>query len=681
MIEPAGSPGRAGTATTPQLALRVAILGGIAFALFAIVFLRLWFLQVLSGDQYRQEALDNRVRLVAVPAPRGAIVDRSGTPIVENREATVIQLDPRRLPASERDAAAAWGQKMGERAARPKGHHGPPVPIPKPTTPELASRLARLAAVLGVSPARVQASVIQQLAVLPYANVRVKVDVPETVRDFLLERQRDFPGIAVERVYLRRYPLGPTAAQLLGSVGQISPQELGTQAYRGVRQGAVVGQGGLEQTYDRYLRGTDGVQSITVDASGRPKSSRLSTQPQPGDQLRTSLDLGLQRVGQTAMQNVIGSGTGTAGAFVALDPRNGRVLAMGSFPTFDPNVLARPITQARYDQIFGPQAGAPAFDRAIAGAYPTGSTFKPITAIAALERGIITPDTPVDDPGVFVAGTQKFYNAGKVANGVIALRRALQISSDVFFYRLGSEANALGPVIQTWARKLSLDHPTGIDLPGEAGGTIPDRAWRARQDAKEVAYEKKHHNQCPPNCLYSDKRPWSVGDNIQLAVGQGDVQASPLQMAVAYATLENGGTVVRPHLGLTIQSDTGSPIQEIDTPPARHVQINGADRQAVLDGLHMATMGDGTSADVFAGWNQSAYPVFGKTGTAQRSGHLNDQSWYVAFVPDPKRPIVIATTVEDGGWGAEAAAPITCVMLSHWYGQKAACSPGKSRTK
>ena len=680
MIEPAGSPGRAGTPTTPQLALRVAILGGIAFALFAIVFLRLWFLQVLSGDQYRQQALDNRVRMVAVPAPRGSIVDRNGTPIVENRPATVIQLDPRRLPVSERDAAATWGQQMSRRALLPKGQRGRPIPIPAPTTPELRLRFARLAGALGVAPQHVQDNVIQQLAVLPYANVRVKVDVPATVRNYLLERQREFPGIAVERVYLRRYPLGSTAAQLLGSVSQISPKQLGTQAFRGVHQGAIVGQGGLEQAYDRYLRGTDGVQTITVDASGRAKSSRLARQPRSGDQLRTSLDLGLQKTGQTAMANVIGSGTGTAGAFVAMDPRNGRVLAMGSFPTFDPNVLARPITQAKYNSIFGPRAGAPDFNRAIAGAYPTGSTFKPITAIAALEKGIITPDTPVDDPGVFVAGTQKFYNAGKVPNGVVNLRRAIQISSDVFFYRLGSEANPLGPVIQTWARKLGLDHPTGIDIPGEAGGTIPDRAWRARQNAKEIAYEHKHHTQCPPNCLFSDKRPWSVGDNIQLAVGQGDVQASPLQMATAYAALENGGTVVRPHLGLAVENDTGSPLQQIDTPPARHVTMNQGDRQAILDGLHMATMADGTSADVFRGWNQSAYPVFGKTGTAQRPPRL-DQSWYVAFVPDKTRPIVIATTVEDGGWGAQAAAPITCVMLSHWYGQKAACSPGKSKTK
>ncbi len=180
MIEPVNSPGRVPAPTAPQLAIRVAILGGIAFALFAIIFFRLWFLQVLSGEDYRQQALDNRVRTIAVPAPRGKILDRNGRVLVENRVATVIQLDPRRLPASERVAAATWGQQMTARSKRPKGHRGEPVPIPAPTTPELAARLSRLAGVLGVAPRRVQEKIIQQLAVLPYANVRVKVEVPET---------------------------------------------------------------------------------------------------------------------------------------------------------------------------------------------------------------------------------------------------------------------------------------------------------------------------------------------------------------------------------------------------------------------------------------------------------------------------------------------------------------------
>ena len=674
MLEPAASPRT--PPVSPQLALRVAILGGIAFALFAIVFLRLWFMQVLTGDQYRQDALDNRVRTVAVQAPRGSILDRDGRAIVENRVATVVQIDPRRLPQAERDAAAEWGRQMSLREQRPKGSRGEPVSIPDPATPALAARYAKLADVLGVSTRRVSEQVIRQLAVLPYANVRVKVDVPQSMRNHLLENQRDFPGVAVEQVYLRRYPLGTTAAQLVGTTGEINRDELGTKPFRGVRAGTIVGKDGVEQSYDRWLRGVPGTQSITVDANGRPKAQRIARAARPGSSLRTSLDLRLQRSAQNRLAAVVEGGPGIAGAVVALDPRNGQVLAMSSYPTFDPAVLAKPITQQRYDAIFGEGGGAPQFNRAIAGGYPTGSTFKAITALAALDKGLITPDTPINDPGVLKVGNQEFKNAGDAVHGTISLRRALQVSSDVFFYTLGRDANSLeGQAIQSWARKLGLGSPTGIDIPGEVAGTIPDRKWRREMREAEIACAKKKGAPCG----ISDKRPWSLGDNINLSVGQGDLQASPLQLAVAYGAIANGGRVVRPHLGLAVEDPGGSEITRIPAPGARRVQIDPGHRQAVMDGLHMSTKGDGTSARVFTDWNQDRFPVFGKTGTAERQPRA-DQSWYVAYVPHAARPIVISATVEDGGFGSDAAAPVVCRLLATWFHQKAACAPGRSRT-
>jgi penicillin-binding protein 2 len=676
MLEPAGTGPRT-PPINPQLALRVAILGGIAFALFAIVFLRLWFLQVLTGDRYRQDALDNRVRTVAVSAPRGAILDRGGSPIVENRIATVVQLDPRRLPQAERDAAARWGQQMTARAKRPEGARGEPVPVPAPATPDLAARYAALGEVLGVSERRVSDQVIRQLAVLPYANVRIKVDVPQSMRDYLLENQTEFPGIAVEQVYLRRYPQGEAAAQLLGTTGEINPDEVGTDAFRGVKPGTVVGQGGLERSYDRYLRGVAGVQSITVDAAGTPKAQRVARAPRPGLALRTTLDLELQRVAQRRLSAVVAGGPGTAGAVVALDPRDGQVLAMSSEPTFDPALLARPISQERYDATFGEGSGAPQFNRAIGGAYPTASTFKAVTALAALDRGIITPDTPINDSGVLKVGAQEFKNAGDAVHGTISLRRALQVSSDVFFYTLGRDTNSLeGQVIQTWARKLGLGAPTGIDIPGEVAGVIPDRAWRRDIGAAETACRKRRK---VSSCGISDRRPWSLGDNINLSVGQGDLQASPLQLAVAYAAIGNGGRVVRPHLGRAVEDPGGSEIQRLPTPPARRVEIDEAHRRAVLEGLNLSTRADGTSARVFADWNQRAFPIYGKTGTAERPPK-RDQSWYVAYVPHPAKPIVIAATVEQGGFGSDAAAPVVCRMLASWFDQRAACAAGRSRT-
>jgi len=670
---------------TPQLALRVAVLGVLAFALFGIVFFRLWYLQVLSGDQYLRQARDNRVRELSIQAPRGAVLDRNGEPLVENRVATVVKLDPERLPVSERDAAATWGQQVTSRTRRPKGKKGPQIRIPDPTTPRLVLRFKRLGRALNMSPRTIQERVVRSLTLVPYASVTVKTDVPATVRNYLLERSAQYPGVDVQKVYLRRYPNRDLGAQLEGTVGEISPSELKVPRFRGVRQGTVVGKEGIERAYDRYLRGVDGAQRITVDALGRPKGTPQERDPVPGRALRTSLDLDLQRTGEAVLDRTIATGPGTAGAFVALDPRNGEVLAMGSNPSYDPAVLSRPITQKRLEQLFGPDAGSPRFNRAIGGLYPTGSTFKPITAFAALSQGIITPSTPINDPGCIEIGAakQSFCNAGKEVNGTLSLSRAIQVSSDVFFYTLGRDLNPLeGQPLQKMAHRLGLGETTGIDLPGEGPGLVPDRRWRDQVGERERRCRKRRHIPLTAlvGCGISDMRPWTVGDNVNLAVGQGDLQASPLQMAVAYGAIENGGRVVRPHLGVAVEDQNGRELQKIDAGTARRVKMDPGARAAIMQGLHAATSGDGTSADVFKGWNQKSFPVYGKTGTAERAGH-GDQSWYVCFVPNQSRPIVLAVTVEDGGFGAEAAAPIARVMLAQWFGQKKTFIAGKSHTR
>ena len=670
---------------TPQLALRVAVLGVIAFALFGIVFFRLWYLQVLSGDQYLRQARDNRVRELSIQAPRGAVLDRNGEPLVENRVATVVKLDPERLPVSERDAAATWGQQVTSRTRRPKGKKGPQIRIPDPTTPNLVLRFKRLGRALNMSPRTIQERVVRSLTLVPYASVTVKTDVPATVRNYLLERSAQYPGVDVQKVYLRRYPNRDLGAQLEGTVGEISPGELKLPRFRGVRQGTVVGKEGIERAYDRYLRGVDGAQRITVDALGRPKGTPQERDPVPGRALRTSLDLDLQRTGEAVLDRTIATGPGSAGAFVALDPRNGEVLAMGSNPSYDPAVLSRPITQKRLEQLFGPNAGSPRFNRAIGGLYPTGSTFKPITAFAALSQGIITPSTPINDPGCIEIGAakQSFCNAGKEVNGTLSLPRAIQVSSDVFFYTLGRDLNPLeGQPLQKMAHRLGLGETTGVDLPGEGPGLVPDRRWRDQVGERERRCRKRRNIPLTAlvGCGISDMRPWTVGDNVNLAVGQGDLQASPLQMAVAYGAIENGGRVVRPHLGVAVEDQNGRELQKIDPGTARRVKMDPGARAAIMQGLHAATSGDGTSADVFKGWNQKSFPVYGKTGTAERAGH-GDQSWYVCFVPNQSRPIVLAVTVEDGGFGAEAAAPIARVMLAQWFGQKKTFIAGKSHTR
>jgi penicillin-binding protein 2 len=677
---------------TPQLALRVAVLGGVAFVLFGIIFFRLWYLQVLSGDQYLQQARDNRVREVRVQAPRGDIVDRNGQILVENRVATVVALDPESLPAAERNAAATWGQDVTARSKRPKGHKGEPTPIPRPATPQLAKRFRRLARVLVMSPRTIQERVIRSLALVPYANITVKVDVDVPQRNYLAERSDQFPGVDVEQRYLRRYPRHSLAAQLVGSVGEIDRHELKLKRFNGVTQGTVVGQGGIERAYDQYLRGVDGSTKITVDALGRPKRTTAGHRPVPGRQLQTSLDLGLQEAGQKYLGKAIAEGPGSAGAFVALDPRDGKVLAMGSEPSFDPSILSRPISQATSERLFGDKGGAPVFNRAIGGSYPTGSTFKPITALAAMSTGVVRPDDVIDDSGCIKIGAnqEERCNAGKVALGPVNMRTALAKSSDVYFYTMGVYLNPkAGQPLQRWARRLGLGHTTGIDVPGEFGGLIPDAQWRRDIAEKERRCRAKKHISLTAlpavaaagGCGISDMRPWTVGDEVGLAIGQGDLQASPLQMAVAYSSIENGGRVVRPHLGVAVEDSGGRLLQRIEPGASRRVKFDPTALAAVRDGLHMATSTPGgTSADVFKGWPQSRYPVFGKTGTAQRPGRPNDQSWYICYVPDPARPIAVAVTVEDGGFGADAAAPVARAILSQWYGQQVKYIPGKSKT-
>jgi penicillin-binding protein 2 len=618
---------------TPQLALRVAILGGVALAMFAIIFFRLWYLQVLSGDKYLAEASNNQVRDIVVPAPRGDILDRNGRVLVDNRVSIAVQLEPDRLP---------------------------------PPGPKRNLLLTRLRPVLGLKQSRMRREIRDQQKLLPYANITLKQDVSTAVRDYISERKDKFPGVDVEPVYLRSYPHNELAAQIFGTVGEISPGEIKESRFRGVKQGTIVGKGGLEYTYDRYLRGKAGATRIQVDAFGRPKGNFPERLPVQGKQLKLSLDLDLQRAGQQAMSEAGGipitdGVKNRGGAFVAMDPRTGEVLAMGSYPSFDPNIFAKPLRQSTFNKLNSEENGAPLVDRAVNGLYPTGSTFKLITSVAALESGTITPDTVIDDPGSIQIGNIVFQNAGKTAHGAIALRDALRVSSDVYFYRLGAQMNGIGGnILQKWARRLGLGRRTGIDLPGESDGLIPSPAWR------DALYRKKLTD-----------RPWSVGDNVNLAVGQGDLQCTPLQLATAYSTVVNDGKVPTPHLGLSIEDAGGRLLQKVDPPPARRVKIDPGYRQAILDGLQAAaSQPGGTSADVFAGFGHT---VMGKTGTAERPGQ-DDQSWYVAYAPDQRRPIVVAVTIEQGGFGAEAAAPAARLILSDWFGVQKKLVRGASAT-
>jgi len=604
-----------------QFAFRVALLGGGALVIFSIIFFRLWYLEVLSGDRYLAEANNNQVREVTVQAPRGEIVDRDGKLLVDNRTALALQVRTTELPRGNR---------------------------------VLSQELRDLGEVAGMSKAYIERQIRKQTRESPASPVTLKRDVPYDLVYYLRENQGKFPGVSVDRVYVRQYPQGTLGAHMFGYVKEVSPEQLKEPRFEALAPGDEVGQAGVESTYDSLLRGVNGTTRVQVDASGRPTGGQLSVRrPEAGNNLRMTIDSGLQSAAEAAM-----AGFGLPGAFVAMDVDTGEVLALGSVPTFDPSVFARPlIPQSVADQIFLGTDGTEAaiFDRAIQGGYPTGSTFKLLTATAALEDGAITPEEIVYDPGVLNVGGVKFENAGDAINGPINLQTALQVSSDVYFYKLGLELNSddnpEGGALQNWARQLGMGSLTGIDLPSEASGLVPTPGWR--------------------NQLYADQltdRPWTVGDNINLSVGQGDLQASPLQLGVAYATLANGGSVVRPHVGMRVEDPSGRVIQEIDPAPRREVSIDPRTRRSILDGLHAAAQEPGgTSYGVFGG-----FPVemAGKTGTAERGLSVEDQSWYVALAPYPDPEIVVVATLERGGFGADSAAPAVQEMLSEYFDVK-----------
>jgi penicillin-binding protein 2 len=669
---------------TPQLALRVAIVGSVALAMFAIIFFRLWFLQVLSGEQYLAQASQNRVRDVVVAAPRGEIWDRNGAVLVASRRALAVQLSPPDLPvpieAGGSSRVPARDQAVYRRLAGV---------LHTSTKRERCAVAGPAPRVLRLAP--IPCDVAQQLALLPYADVTIKTDVSKYAQYYLAERQDQFPGVQVEQVYLRNYPLQGIAAQLFGTVGPITAQEVKSPRYRGVSENAIIGQSGLEYYYDRYLRGENGADRVQVDSLGRFTRDLSRRNPVPGHNLKLSLDVGMQKVGQSALQQSIDDNPpANGGAFVALNPENGEVYAMGSLPTFDPNIFTKTLSESTYRQLNNPSSNFPLINRAIQSAGPTGSTFKPITATAALQSHAWTVNDIFDDTGQFCISGQCRHNSGHAVDGSLNLVNALRVSSDDFFYNLGAKTNAdptthpSGGPLQQWAHAFGIGQPTGIDLGGEVSGNLPTPLWRAHVDQLELDCERgtgpyKGHGR-HASCGIADGRPWSVGDNISLAVGQGDVQVTPLQLAVAYSAIANGGKIVLPHLGLDVENPDGTVLQRIDPPPARYIHIDPTYLATIREGLHDAAQtAGGTSDDVFGNFPE---PVYGKTGTAQYNGQ-QDYSWYACFVPASatNTPIAVVVTVEQGGFGAVAAAPVARELLSQWFfGKPGTYVAGSSKT-
>ncbi|MBN9621422.1 MAG: penicillin-binding protein 2 [Actinobacteria bacterium] len=596
------------------MALRIAVIGGFAVALFAILFFRLWTLQIIDGASNLAQAKNNRTRSTKIIAPRGKIVARNGQVLVDNRTSLALQVDPAKLPEDPAEEAAELTE-IGE--------------LVHMKLPQVRKRIEE-----------------EEKVVAAGTPLTVRRDVGYQLIYYIEEHKGKFPGVTVEKVFVRSYPEEDRAAQILGHTGEVDEEELKAGPYKGLEPGEVVGKEGLEYSYDKVLRGTPGVSRYQVNAMGEPTpgGNLTSTPPQPGDTLKLTINEAMQEAGEAALAE-----RGLPGAFVSMNIKTGEVLAMGSAPTYDPTVWTKPLSTKQYEELSSEETGDPLFNRATSSAYPTGSTYKIITALAGLENGVFTPETVVDDTGMIEIGGQEFENSEGEVNGPISLVRALEVSSDVFFYTQGYKMWKTDD-LQEWSAKLGIGRPTGIDLPlGEgAEGLVPSKKWTEEEEANGNEFIE----------------PWGPGQNIQLAVGQGYLQTDPLEMAIAYAALGNGGTIVTPHLGKEVMDPAGRVLREIDPGPRRHVKINSEYQRLIMEGLHDVTSGPGgTATGVFKDF---PIPIAGKTGTAERPGHGN-QAWFISLAPYPNPNVVTVVTIEEGGFGADSAAPANKQILEAYF--------------
>ena len=612
--------------------VRVGIIGLAALGLFGLLALRLWSLQVVRGPHFAAAAQRQSFRLIDLPAPRGQIVDAKGRLLAGTKGGLAVSVDSAVLGLIDQHGRW-WPTHQGRQLLR------------------------RLGDLSGVRSATFIKRIRHSEFKSPYSSAVVLPRIPRDLGFFLDEHARQFPGIRVVALPERNYPSGSIGGEFLGLLGEISPAQLAAHDYPGQRAGAVVGQSGAEATYDSLLNGGLEKARVVVDARGRPIGpAHVVRMPRPASGLQLTVDLRLQRVAEKAIEDGIalahanGHYDAHAGAAVVMNPRDGSVYALASYPRFD---QARAATDPEYLRaLLNPNDPRHLLvNRATQGMYPTGSSFKPIVAEAGLASGLITPYSTLPCTSTFTVGGHVFHNVEAGINASLTLPQALSISCDTWFYRLGAmlygEQLRGHLYMQDWAHRLGVGQPTGFDVPGEAPGLVPSPAWLKRTFKQPW------------------QRIWYEGYSVNLAVGQGQLAITPLQLAVAYSTLANGGTVVRPHVGRAVLNSSGQIVRALRFAPVRHIRLY--DVSAIRDGLY-AGAHSGTSAAVFGNF---PIPVAGKTGTAETRPGESDHSWYASWAPAYNPKLVVVVMIEHGGFGAEAAAPAAREIYSAYFGVKA----------
>ena len=627
---------------------RVSILGIAMLVIFAVLLLRLWALQVLAGTKYVDQAQANSFRTVRVQAPRGQILDRNGVPLVTNAPATAIELWPADLPK-------VYTKRYAE--LRALAH---------------VSRVPLYEIAAGIKARRNANDLVTPVTVREAAN--------EPMIDYLYEHASQFPGVTTWRTFIRHYTYHSVAAQVLGYVGQISQPQVDRLAKQGYAPGDEIGQAGVESTYDSYLRGVPGTARLHHDALGRPRGGLTTTTlPKQGNALRLTLDLKLQQAAEKALQYGIKLAQANkkwaarAAAIVALDPTDGSILAMASSPTYDPSVYAGHVTPADLANAGLTDKTAegkniPSLNRAISGLYPPGSTFKPVTAIAAMQEHMLLPYSYLPCTPTYSAPEDRshrtFHNWDPNVDQAMDLPTAMAYSCDTYFYKIGNSFYGLpsdrGQPLQKWAAEFGFGQATNVDVGPEASGLLPTTPWKHRRYT--AATDPGH---------WQVDRLWKPGDSIELAVGQGDLLVTPLQMARFYALLANGGKLVSPHLLDDVESPNGSRVPVPAQPAPKLVDIDPAALQVVQKGLWEGThLPFGTSYSVFGKFPVS---ISGKTGTAQKvvslPGYigLQNQSWWCGYGPTAAPTIVVCAVIENGGYGGDAAAPAAAQVFASYF--------------
>ncbi len=629
----------------------IALVVGVAFLL---LFGRLAYVQVLSAPGYRDIATGNRVRVIESPAPRGRILDVQGRVLAGNRSSYTVTMDWEALVDLDQAARQALFVTVADEL-RQAGRD-----VNRVTIEETFERARRQA----LEPVVLAEDVTAEL--------------------WILLTERNLPGIAVTARPVRTYPYGAAAGHTIGYLGTVGDGDEADVLNRvddnkRYRAGSDIGRAGLERIFERRLRGIPEIRHVEVDSKNRViRTIEVIQEAEPGNDLHLTIDIDLQRAAETALQRQLEETSkdpdtpAPAGSFVALDPQSGAVVALASFPSFDPSEFVFGLGDDAAAELFG-NPDDPFLNRAINGLYPAGSTFKPIPAYAALTSGARSSSEIWNDRGTYrLSGCRPsaatkgcvFRNAKGVVMGPLALREALTRSSDTYFYSLGEkfwlERDRYGDeVMQDVAHRFGLGRPTGIELPGEAAGRVPGPAQR-----------QADHDNYPE--AFPEPR-WFTGDNVNLSIGQGDLLVTPLQLANAYATLAVDGLQYQPRLvNRLVEGNTGANVLAFEPRIVSEPELDSAAVSSIIDGL-LAVPTTGTGATAFSGFPHDRFRLAAKTGTAEMNGKA-DIALFAGFGPWPEPRYAFAVVLEEAGFGGVAAAPVARQFLD-WVLSESASTP------